>query len=185
MNPNITDLISKRDYHLKKAKGNKCSIHWRLYRDLRNKVTQSIKKAKSDYYTNLIIESRKSSAKNFWRAFKQTLPSTRMSSRITSPLADGALLTSAESVASAFSAFFVNVGKSLAEKIVPEPCPAKATDCHSILSFQPISEDFVSRPIRLLKTNKATGLGKISARLLKDSVDVIIPSLTALFNLSL
>ena len=35
-----------------------------------------------------------------------------------------------------------------------------------------------------MKTNKAVGLDKISARLLKDSVDVITPSLTALFNLS-
>ena len=43
-----------------------------------------------------------------------------------------------------------------------------------------ISEDFVSRSIRLLKTNKAFGLDKISARLLKDSVDVITPSLTNL-----
>ena len=49
------------------------------------------------------------------------------------------------------------------------------------ISFlQPISEDFVSRSIRLLKTNKAFGLDKISARLLKDSVDIITPSLTNL-----
>ena len=49
------------------------------------------------------------------------------------------------------------------------------------ISFlQPISEDFVSRTIRLLKTNKGFGLDKISARLLKDSVDVITPYLTNL-----
>ena len=41
-------------------------------------------------------------------------------------------------------------------------------------------EHFVSRSIRLLKTNKAFDLDKISARLLKDSVDVITPSLTNL-----
>ena len=46
------------------------------------------------------------------------------------------------------------------------------------ISFlQPISEDFVSRSIRLLKTNKGFGLDKISARLLKD---VITPYLTNL-----
>ena len=46
------------------------------------------------------------------------------------------------------------------------------------ISFlQPISEDFVSRSIRLLKTNKGFGLDKISVRLLKDSVDVITPYL--------
>ena len=45
--------------------------------------------------------------------------------------------------------------------------------------LQRISEDFVSRSIRLnLKTNKAFGLDKISARRLKQ--DVIIPSLTNL-----
>ena len=46
--------------------------------------------------------------------------------------------------------------------------------------LQPISEDFVSRSIRLLKTNKAFALDKISARLLKDSVDVATPSSTNL-----
>ena len=34
----------------------------------------------------------------------------------------------------------------------------------------------MSRSIRVLKTNKAVGLDKIGARLLKDSVDVITPS---------
>ena len=185
LNSHITDLMNKRDYHLKKAKGDKCNTHWCLYRDLRNKVTHSIKRAKSDYYTNLISNS-KSNAKDFWRAFKQTLPSSKSSSRsrITSLLADGALLTSAQSIASAFNSFFVNVGKSLAEKIVPEPYTAKAMVCHSTFSLQPISEDFVSSSISSLKTNEAVGLDKISARLLKDAVDVITPSLTALFNLS-
>ena len=36
------------------------------------------------------------------------------------------------------------------------------------------------RSIRLLKTNKAFGLDKINARLLKDSLEVITPSLTNL-----
>ena len=79
----------------------------------------------------------------------------------------------------------MNVEKSLAEKIVPEPYTAKTTNRHSTCSLQPISEDFVSRSINLLRTNKAVGIDKVSARLLKDAVDVITPSLTALFNLSL
>ena len=77
------------------------------------------------------------------------------------------------------------MGKSLAEKFVSEPYTAKTTNCHSSFSLQPISKDFVSRSINLIRTNKADGLDKISARLLKDAVDVITPSLTALFNLSL
>ena len=49
----------------------------------------------------------------------------------------------------------------------------------------PISEDFVSRSIRLLKANKAVGLGKRSALLSKDSVDVITFSLTNLHECEL
>ena len=94
-------------------------------------------------YTNVITDSSKSGAKDFWRTFKQTLPSAKTSSRITSLLADGTLLTSAHSIASAFNTFFVNVGKSLAETFVPEPYTAKTRNCHSTFSLQPISEDFV------------------------------------------
>ena len=38
--------------------------------------------------------------------------------------------------------------------------------------------------LQTLKTNKAIGLDKISARLLKDSADIIAPSLKALINKS-
>ena len=44
--------------------------------------------------------------------------------------------------------------------------------------FGPSSSN--TRSIRVLKTNRAVGLDKIGARLLKDSVDVITPSLTNL-----
>jgi hypothetical protein len=47
------------------------------------------------------------------------------------------------------------------------------------------TEDFVAKCISSLKPNKATGLDKISARLLKDAAPVIISSLTHLLNLSI
>ena len=48
------------------------------------------------------------------------------------------------------------------------------------LLSSPITEDFVLRPLKQLKTNKAIGLDNISARLLKDSALVISASLTRL-----
>ena len=51
-------------------------------------------------------------------------------------------------------------------------------------SLQPIGEDFVINVIKRIKPNKATGPDEISARLLKDSVHAIAPSLTMLFNLA-
>jgi hypothetical protein len=51
--------------------------------------------------------------------------------------------------------------------------------------FQPIEESYVYGVLNNLKTNKAVGLDKISARLLKDSSSVITPIVTKLFNRSL
>ncbi|CAB3997277.1 Hypothetical predicted protein [Paramuricea clavata] len=52
-------------------------------------------------------------------------------------------------------------------------------------NFQPVEEAFVRTELNRLKTNKAIGLDKISARLLKDSASLIAPVLTKLFNRSL
>ena len=70
----------------------------------------------------------------------------------------------------------------IASLLMPFSRPGRFLDQPLLfVSFlQPISEYFVSRSVRLLKTNKAVGLDKISARLLKDSVDVITPSSTNL-----
>ena len=52
-------------------------------------------------------------------------------------------------------------------------------------SLQPIGEDFVINVVKRIKPNKTTGPDKIIARLLKDSVHPIAPSLTMLSNLAL
>lgn len=55
----------------------------------------------------------------------------------------------------------------------------------SSFSLKLITEKFVTDALNVLKQNKAVGLDKISARLLMDAANVITPSLTTLFNLSL
>ena len=50
----------------------------------------------------------------------------------------------------------------------------------SEFAFEPITEDFVLRQLKQLKTNKAIDLDNISARLLKDSASVITVSYTHL-----
>ena len=47
MTSEIATLMRDRNYHLKKAKGNKTNFHWKQYRALRNKVQRKFKKSKS------------------------------------------------------------------------------------------------------------------------------------------
>jgi hypothetical protein len=97
------------------AKKNKSGHYWTKYRQLRNKVHRMIKKAKSEYYTNLLHDS-KGNAKEFWKAFKQTLPKSNSSScNIASLSVDDITLTSDKSIASTINSFFVNIGKELAK----------------------------------------------------------------------
>ncbi|PFX34756.1 hypothetical protein AWC38_SpisGene396 [Stylophora pistillata] len=115
MTSTIANEMRKRDYHLKKAKGNKNSRNWRVYRLPSNGVNCDIKKAKSDYYSNLIQENQ-GNAKGFWKALKKTLPSSKTSTNISSLRVDDAVVTSDESIVTALNTFFVNIGRKLAEK---------------------------------------------------------------------
>jgi hypothetical protein len=56
--------------------------------------------------------------------------------------------------------------------------PARHGTTNSRFCLHEINESFVAGQLKGLKTNKATGLEKISALLLKDSVDVISPPVT-------
>ena len=55
----------------------------------------------------------------------------------------------------------------------------------TFLKFSPILVDSVASTLRILKACKATGLDKIPAKILKLSANIIAPSLTFIFNLSL
>ena len=82
----------------------------------------------------------------------------------------------------------ITVSSKLADKI-PEtygsPTDASVKKASSSFQFQPISSDFVTKRIKQLKPNKAIGLDKVSARLLKDAAEVVAPSITSLFNISI
>jgi hypothetical protein len=83
---------------------------------------------------------------------------------------------------SLFNIFFTSIGITLANAI-----KQKCTQSQSpgIFKFQGIHVTSVLKNLSNLKTNKSTGLDRITARLLKDAAAVIAPSLTQILNLSL
>ena len=145
-----------------------------------------IEKAKSsDYYTNILQECRGDSAK-LWKAFNQVLPS-KLTSTFSSLKIDDTAYTTAKSIADGFNKFFVSIGNKLAECFLyhPEANGSSIGTCNSTFTIAPITSEFVSKYIIQLNSNKATGLDKISARMIKDAATVITPSITKLFNLSI
>ena len=85
------------------------------------------------------------------------------------------------------NSFFVSTGKCLADKLTTSwPSWNSSTDLpKSQFQLAELEESFVLQQLLFLKTNKAIGVDKISARLLKNSVHTITLSVTRLLNLSI
>ena len=79
-NPWITKDILKLTYHTdflhRKAVINKHIDTFNLYREIRNKVTSTIRKAKSAYYTSLVYTANNNS-RLMWKTLKHVLPSKK------------------------------------------------------------------------------------------------------------
>ena len=81
----------------------------------------------------------------------------------------------------------MNIGKKLSQLFITSDLNVNdyMTDVSPTFCFKEISQSFVRNQLQNLKANKAIGLDKVSIRVLKDSVEAVIPSITSLFNKSL
>ena len=101
-----------------------------------------------------------------------------------------------KSIAEELNDYFISIGSKLAADYENKPStnvdypPANYNyninqSSDTFLKFSPILVDSVASTLRGLKACKATGLDKIPAKILKLSANIIAPSLTFTFNLSL
>ena len=89
-------------------------------------------------------------------------------------------------MSSIFNKFFATIGVKLAEKFTMNtPTTNGVNQASSNFAFKTISCESVTKKIKELKPNKAVGLDKVSSRMLKDAADIVAPSLTSLFNISI
>ena len=113
------------------------------------------------------------------------------SNNVNELLIDGISVSNRNSIA---EDYFISIGSRLAAEYENEPStnvdypPANYNInqySDTFLKFFPILVDSVAFTLRGLKACKATGLDKIPAKILKLSGNIIPPSLTFIFNLSL
>ena len=106
---------------------------------------------------------------------------------------DGNVFTDRILIADKLNEYFLNIGPSLAHEVEENhPISADQTtigDFHNmpnlIFQFSEINVDQVLTNLIKLEASKATGIDKIPAKILKISVNIIAPSSTAMFNMSL
>ncbi|CAB4009864.1 Hypothetical predicted protein [Paramuricea clavata] len=192
--------MRNRDYHKKKAIRFKSSIHWDKYKSLRNRVNKQMRKSKIDFYHKEIGDCTYSNDfKKIWSLINSLTGRNNKSSSITEISVNDNSITDSILIAEKFNEYFVNIGPSLASETSEEPEAGEepltqhTTNSYNnsnpttdtIFHFHRIDEENVFLALMNLKINKSTGLDKIAANVLRLSADIIAPSLTYIFNLSL
>ena len=188
------NAMRDRDFHRAKAIKTNSKYHWEMYKKKKNFLNKEVKKCK--YYSDL-INKKKGNPSELWKTFNE-ITSKKSNSTITSIEADGVLYTETNETAQALNKHFSRIGTKLAAKIEENPRliasnsrkffrPAfsRWNGNNKSLSLCSITESFVLKQLKTLKTNKAIGPDRICAQLLKDSAECMAPILTRLFNQSL
>ena len=170
----IIQLMRKRNTLFRRSKV--CPSLIPKYKKVRNAITNALRASKNNFFATL-----KPSRKDFWKAINSLNGS--VSSIPTLINSDGSPVSSPASKATLLNLrFSQNFNTSTPPlttadilPIPPYPCP------ENILC----SEEKTYHLICSLNNNKAMGLDKISARMLKETVSSITPMITAIFNMSL
>ena len=192
MTSELRSAMRDRDYHHRKAVKTNSERQWSLYKKAKAFVNKQLKKCKADYYIDL-INKNKGNSSSLWKTLND-ITQRKSNSSVSCIEAESVSYTNTKSIAEVLNNHFSSIGTRLADKIKSNldyawqsclTCPDNPTLNKERFVFHPVEESFVYKHLSCLKTNKAIGLDKISARLLKDSASVLAPVLTSLFNRSL
>ena len=147
----IKQVMNNRDYILRRFRKHKQSADWEVYKTLRNNCTNQIRKAKREYYQNLLEENRKN-PKSFWNTIKKIFPGSKTNtanaspSHIKSSNNDHNLSTS-----NIFCKFFSTVATKLKKISFPikefiwTPCRKRKLLTNNVFTFTYVFKIFVEK----------------------------------------
>ena len=189
--PWLTNEIKKqmnhRDYLKQKATQTKSRHFYEAYKIARNKTNKMVEKAKSRHFQHT-INNNSNDPKQLWKGVNLIRGKGSKTTSITSLEVEKETVTGDKNIAEALNSFFVNVGPSLSKEL-PESQNTYADylqySTQIAFTFDEVSENDTLNLLCNLKESKSTGPDKINARLVKDSAEVICPTLTKIFNSSL
>ncbi|VDI33342.1 Hypothetical predicted protein [Mytilus galloprovincialis] len=183
LNNDLRKLIRKKNRLHSKAKRFNRSADWNKFRQIRNKVTTSIRQAREPYQKNLIqkLSNSNLSARTWWKTCNQISGIKPTHSGIPPLLKDDNLIFNDIDKANEFNNFFAmqtNIDDT--EAVIPDLTVPDYT-----LSDITLKDSEVEDVLKILNPNKASGPDLISPILLKEAVSQLKFPLCKLFNLSL
>ena len=180
----IKKLLFDKDKKKRRAMITKLNADWDDYKASRNKVNIALRQAKADYYRNKIA-TQNNNPKEAWKTINSLLGRSFSDTSVNELKVNDANLTSPGEIAEAFNTYFSNVGPILANSMADssvsfeqfvKPIQSK------MLHFKLVPYSKVLNLLNSLSKSKATGLDKISGKILKAAASSIASSLTYIFN---
>ena len=106
LNPQIKSKMNNRDKLYRKFRKSRTESNSKSYKSQRNKVNVLVRKAKKEYFQNLLRESTNDPSR-FWKILKKIFPTKNIVSGAKSFLIEGSLTTCPVKIASAVFASFL------------------------------------------------------------------------------
>ena len=129
--------IHKRDFLKKKATSTNDPLIWKEFKDARNRVNNSIKKAKRKYFSEK-LDASKCDTRKTWRLINELQSRQCKSTKVSQIKSGHQVFTSPEDIAEAFNNHFTSIGQTLAREI-----PTVDTD--PLYYVKPLTGYFLSK----------------------------------------
>ena len=184
--PELSDTIHRRNVAWAKARKSVLASDWSIFRQLRNKCTTLIKKAKSEYYLSVTTENLNNPQK-FWKVIKSISVSKSPPALPIFVLKDSVPVYDRTEVLNCFNNHFVSSG-SLFESMgaaTVSPCTEAPRFSGETFNFLPFTVQQVHQALKTLDSRKSPGPDAIEPYFLKIAADFVAQPLTILFNLSI
>ena len=153
----------------------------------RNKLTNIIRKAETNYYSNLLL-NEKFSIQNLWKVYRHLMgkDENKKATVLNKLINDNGVVTGNDGIANTFNKYFCTIGQKLAETFqVNDNYKKYLTSFFSNSMFlNPITEFELHKEITKLPTDKSPGYDEIPPKIVKKSALFILKPLTHIYNLS-
>ena len=178
----VLELIKDKDRALSRAKRTNKPDDWENAKRQRNDVGLMLQNMRRDYIEQEQRLNRDNPQK-FWRNLKSVVPGKKKCQGKINLRKAGKLIEENEA-ADALNYFFANLGGDLQED---QAVPWFTAGANSPELIDHCQANFFQllKIVKEINTNKSSGLEKLSSRVLKDALLVLIPQLLYLVNLSL
>ena len=180
----IKKLNNTRDKLKRKAISTNLENDWFDYKTSRNKVNIELRNAKKDYYSTKIA-GQKFNPKKAWKSINNLLGRQNKPTVVNEINLGGKNFTTPKDIAEGFNDYFSNIGPDLASKIDTSNYNFETytkTAESEFAAFQPVTVSHVCSLLHGLSSNKATGIDKISCKIIMIAAPAISDSLTFIFN---